>query len=95
MATKSAACFRGDGQSAISSEPLRRRTKRAENLRLMNFLDKLHKECPFYGYRKLTWEVPTSGYAVNHKREQRLRKQMYIEVIYFRRRPNIYVFDAA
>lgn len=63
--------------------------ERTENLRLMNFLDELHTECPFYGYRKLTWEAQKSGYVVNHKRVQRLLKQMGIEAVYPRKKPNL------
>jgi putative transposase len=52
----------------------------AENLALMRRIDGLYLERPFYGSRKIAWELD-----VNRKRVQRLMRLMGIEAIYARR----------
>jgi putative transposase len=53
----------------------------AENLALMRRIDELYLKRPFYGSRKLAWEL-----GVNRKRVQRLMELMGIQAIYPRRR---------
>lgn len=59
------------------------------NVSLINFLDEQHTKYPFYGYRKLTCEANKVGYAVNHKRIQRLLEQMGVQAVYTRKKPNL------
>jgi putative transposase len=53
----------------------------AENLALMRRIDAQYLKTPFYGSRKLAWEL-----GANRKRVQRLMRTMGIEAIYPRRR---------
>jgi putative transposase len=53
----------------------------AENLALMRRIDEQYLKTPFYGSRKLAWEL-----GVNRKRVQRLMRLMGLETIYPRRR---------
>ena len=43
-----------------------------ENLRLMGLIDKQYTQSPFYGWPRMTAFLRRAGYAVNHKRVQRL-----------------------
>ena len=57
-----------------------------ENLQLMRLLDEQYTRPPFYGIRRMTAWLETQGYAVNHKRVQRLLRLMGLEAIYQRPR---------
>jgi putative transposase len=53
------------------------------NLRLMRLIDEKFIDCPFYGVpRMTTWLNEDMGYAVNHKRIERLYKVMGIQTIF-------------
>jgi putative transposase len=53
------------------------------NLRLMRLIDEKFIDCPFYGVpRMTTWLNEDMGYAVNHKRIERLYKVMGIQSIF-------------
>lgn len=41
-----------------------------------------YKECPFFGYRKITKALQKKGHAVNRKRVLRLMREMGIQAIY-------------
>lgn len=56
------------------------------NLLLMRLIDQQYTKTPFYGSRKMTWQLNQWGYTVNRKRVQRLMQKMGIEAIY--PRPN-------
>ena len=53
----------------------------AEDLALMRRIDELHLELPFYGSRRMTFELNKEGRAVNRKRVQRLMRVMGIEAL--------------
>jgi len=53
------------------------RPESAENLRLLRRLDELYLECPFFGSRKMAFEL-----KVNRKRIQRLMRILGIEALY-------------
>ncbi len=57
-------------------------TESALNLELMRWLDEQYMKTPFYGWPRMTVEVRKLGYAVNHKRIQRLMQLMGLEAIY-------------
>ena len=63
--------------------------ERAENLRLMRFIDEQYTRTPFYGIRKMTRWLGQRGYTVNAKRVRRLMRQMGLEAIY--RKPGLSV----
>src|SRR5438132_103265 len=51
----------------------------AGDLALMRRIDELHLELPFYGSRRMMFELNKEGRAVNRKRVQRLMRVMGIE----------------
>jgi putative transposase len=54
----------------------------AENLALMNLIDKQYTAEPVFGSRRMTRWLQRQGYAVNRKRIQRLMRLMGLEAIY-------------
>jgi putative transposase len=53
----------------------------ADDLTLMRRIDELHLELPFYGSRRMMFELNTEGRGVNRKRVQRLMRVMGIEAL--------------
>ncbi len=58
----------------------------ALNLELMRRIDEQYMETPFYGWPRMTAHLQRLGYAVNHKRVQRL---MGLEAIYSKPRTTV------
>lgn len=54
----------------------------ALNLALMRLLDEQYLRTPFYGWPRMTAYLQQQGYAINHKRVQRLMQQMGIQALY-------------
>ena len=54
----------------------------ALNLRLMDRLDELYTEMPFYGSRKFCEQLRREGFEVNRKRIRRLMRVLGLEAIY-------------
>lgn len=52
-----------------------------ENIALMNEIDKIYIDKPFYGYPRMTDELHEKGYHVNHKRVKRLMRLMGIQAV--------------
>jgi putative transposase len=59
------------------------------DLRIMRRLDELHLQWPFYGSRKLTWELRKEGHEVGRRHVVTLMRRMGIEAIYRRPRTSI------
>jgi putative transposase len=55
------------------------------NLQLMQLIDEQYMRTPFYGWPRMTDYLHKQGYAVNHKRVQRLMQKMGIQAIYPKR----------
>jgi putative transposase len=55
--------------------------KTADDLTLMRRIDELHLELPFYGSRRMMFELNKEGRGVNRKRVQRLMRVMGIEAL--------------
>ena len=53
----------------------------ADDLALMRRIDELHLELPFYGSRRMTFELNKEGRGVNRKRVRRLMRVMGIEAL--------------
>ena len=53
----------------------------ASDLAVMRRIDELHLELPFYGSRRMTFELNKEGRGVNRKRVQRLMRLMGIEAL--------------
>ena len=47
----------------------------SESSDLVNQIQEIALEFPYYGYRRITAELQNRGYAVNHKRVLRLMRQ--------------------
>jgi putative transposase len=62
---------------------------KAEDLELMNIIDKQYLKTPFYGSRSMTKHLKREGHAVNRKRIQRLMRLMGLEAVYPRPRTSI------
>src|SRR5688500_2292104 len=58
----------------------------ADDLRLMELIDRQYLACPFYGSRRMAAWLATQGHPVNRKRVQRLMRLMGLVAIY--QRPN-------
>jgi putative transposase len=52
------------------------------NLELMRLIDAQYMLTPFYGWPKMTAHLRRLGYAVNHKRVQRLMHRMGLQALY-------------
>ena len=52
------------------------------NLHLMDLIDRQYTKRPFYGARQMTKYLRRQGYRVNHKRIERLMRNMGIMAIY-------------
>src|SRR6202521_511022 len=71
-------CARGKSGSGVSRfKPV----IDAGDLALMRRIDELHLELPFYGSRRMTFELNKEGRGVNRKRVQRLMRVMGIEAL--------------
>ena len=53
----------------------------ADDLVMMRRIDELHLELPFYGSRRMTFELNKEGRGVNRKRVRRLMRVMGIEAL--------------
>lgn len=58
------------------------RAESEENLLLMRLLDEQYTRTPFYGIRRMTAWLRQQGYVINHKRVQRLLREMGLVAIY-------------
>jgi putative transposase len=57
-------------------------TESALNLELMRRIDVEYTATPFYGWPRMTARLQQLGYAVNHKRVQRLMQRMGLQAVY-------------
>ena len=55
----------------------------------MRLIDEQYLKTPFYGWPRMTTFVRGEGYAINHKRVQRLMQQMGIQALYPKPRTTI------
>src|SRR4051812_36796804 len=53
----------------------------ADDLALMRRIDELHLKWPFYGSRRMVFELNQAGHGINRKRVQRLMRVMGIEAL--------------
>lgn len=59
------------------------------NLHLMRFIDEQYLKMPFYGWPRMKAYLQREGYAVNHKRVQRLMRIMDLQAIYPKRKTSV------
>ena len=72
----------GISRSGYYYEPA---TESAFNLMLMRFIDEEYTRFPFYGSPRMTAWLRREGYAINHKRIERLMREMGIEGLHPKR----------
>jgi putative transposase len=65
-----------------SSFYLTPRIESPKNLELMNLIDRIHLDYPFFGSRQMSQFLKRKGHGVNRKRIQRLMRLMRIEAVY-------------
>jgi putative transposase len=53
----------------------------ADDLAMMRRIDELHLKWPFYGSRRMVFELNQAGHGINRKRVQRLMRVMGIEAL--------------
>ncbi len=53
----------------------------ADDLAMMRLIDELHLKWPFYGSRRMVFELNQAGHGINRKRLQRLMRVMGIEAL--------------
>jgi putative transposase len=53
-----------------------------EDFIIMNQIDEIYTEQPYYGYRPMTKQLQRDGFMINHKRTARLMRDMGLEAIY-------------
>ena len=56
--------------------------EKVDNIVIMNEIDQLWHQYPFYGYRRMTAQLRRQGYDVNGKRILRLMHKMEIQALY-------------
>ena len=61
----------------------------AFNLHLMRLIDEQYLRTPFYGWPRMTAYLRREGYAVNHKRVQRLMQIMGLQALHPKRRTSL------
>ena len=59
------------------------------NLLLMRLIDEQYTKTPFFGWPRMTAQLRRQGYAINHKRVQRLMQVMGMQAIYPKHRTSI------
>lgn len=59
------------------------------NLHLMRLIDEQYLKTPFYGWPRMTAYLRREGYAVNHKRVQRLMRVMDLQAIHPKRKTSM------
>lgn len=59
------------------------------NLHLMRLIDEQYLKTPFYGWPWMTAHPRREGYAVNHKRVQRLMRIMDLQAIHPKRKTSV------
>jgi putative transposase len=73
------AALLGIARSSVYYRPV---APNPEDFIIMNRIDEIYTEQPYYGIRPMTEQLKLDGFWVNHKRVGRLMKEMGIEAIY-------------
>lgn len=60
-----------------------------EDILIMNEIDEIFTECPFYGHRRIRHELKDKGIEIGKKRTRSLMKKMGLKAIYPKKNPNI------
>lgn len=69
----------GIARSSVYYQPV---APNPDDFLIMNQIDSIYTQQPYYGYRPMTKQLKRDGFVVNHKRVLKLMHQMGIEAIY-------------
>src|SRR5471030_462155 len=69
----------GIARSSVYYKPV---AANPEDFLIMNRIDEIYTEQPYYGILPMTAQLKRDRYTINHKRVQRLMREMGIEAIY-------------
>jgi len=61
----------------------------SRDVEIMNEMAIIHRETPFYGYRRMQVELATHGYEMNHKKVQRLMNDAELKALYPKKKTTI------
>lgn len=81
LSVRRQASLLGVNRNRLKKKPHPPRADRSSDEEVLAALDRLHTRWPFYGLRKLKFELDKLGLQVNHKRLRRLMKEAGIEAI--------------
>ena len=73
--------MRACGRGALGGLPPEARRRGGRSGGVMRRIDELHLELPFYGSRRMTFELNKEGPGINRKRVRRLMRVMGIEAL--------------
>jgi putative transposase len=59
-----------------------------EDSLIMEAIDEIFTECPFYGHRRIRKELKDKGFEIGRKRTRSLMKKMGLEAVYPKKKPN-------
>lgn len=74
---------------ARSSIYYKKKEMESDDVIIMNEIEEIYLRKPFYGYRRITIELRSKGFIVNHKKVQRLLKIMGRKAIFPTRKTTI------
>jgi putative transposase len=60
----------------------------SEDVLIMNAIDEIFTECPFYGHRRIRKELADKNIKIGKKRTRSLMKKMGLQAIYPKKKPN-------
>jgi len=58
------------------------RAKEGDAVFIKNKIDEIYTKRPYYGVRRITWQLHKDGYQVNHKKVHVLMQEMGIQALY-------------
>lgn len=63
-------------------------TDNLEDIPIMNAIDEIFTDCPFYGHRRIRRDLRDKSIYIGRKRTRSLMKKMGLEAIYPKKKPN-------
>lgn len=89
LSIRKQAALLGVNRNRLKKKPHPPRSDRSSDEEVLRALDQLHTRWPFYGQRKLLFELKKQGFRINRKRLRRLMEEANIEALAPKRRTSI------
>jgi len=89
LSVRRQAAMLGVNRNRLPKRPKGAQHPPSGDLSILRDLDELHTRWPFYGQRKLLWELRARGWDLGRKRLRRLMRQAGIEVVAPKRRTSM------